>query len=89
MILKRYSKAIFIITLSISVILLVVGFLLPPAGVIDGSVISAVGELLGFATIAQLPLIFQKGSDIRLKHGNTIIEIDNPDETITKKIEKR
>lgn len=34
-------------------------FLVPPVGVIDGSVLTAVGLLLMFATLAQVPTIVE------------------------------
>ncbi len=41
--------------LILSILLLVGGFLSPPLGIIDSSVLSAVGLLFAFATLAQLP----------------------------------
>ena len=40
---NRFSKVTFIICLSVSVAMIVGGFFVPPLGVIDGSVITAVG----------------------------------------------
>ena len=40
---------VFYITFALSVLLIVSGFLIPPTGVIDGSVLTAVGELLMFS----------------------------------------
>lgn len=42
----------FRLTLLLSILLLVGGFVCPPMGVIDGSVLTAVGLLLAFATLA-------------------------------------
>ena len=49
------KNIIFWITFAISIGLIITGFILPPTGVIDGSVITAVGELLGFYTISLVP----------------------------------
>ena len=46
---------IFYLTFAISLLLIMGGFLLPPMGIIDGSVLTAVGELLMFGVLAQLP----------------------------------
>lgn len=62
----------FVTCLTTSIILMVTGFLLPPPGVIDGSVLSAAGELFGFATLAQLPSIIH-GRNVKIEHGNTTI----------------
>lgn len=48
---------VFYFNLFISIALIVGGFLLPPTGIIDGSVLIAVGELLMFGVIAQIPRI--------------------------------
>jgi len=55
--------------------LLIAGFLLPPPGVIDTSVIQAVGEILAFATIWMLPKAIAAGKNIKLSHGNTTITV--------------
>lgn len=65
------SKVIFWVTFGVSAALIVVGFLIPPTGVIDGSVLTAVGELFAFATLGQLPSLIQKGGDVSIKHNNT------------------
>ena len=51
------------------------GFVLPPPGVIDGSVIAAVGELAGFAALWQLAKAIDKGVDAALRKGDTEITI--------------
>lgn len=68
-------KIVFYVSLITSVGLLVAGFVLPPQGVIDPSVLTAVGELIGFATIAQIPYIVDKGKSATISHGNTSISI--------------
>ena len=50
---KTYMcRTVFIVCLLASVFLIVAGFFVPPTGEIDGSVLTAVGELLVFPTIA-------------------------------------
>ena len=63
----------------ISIFLLVTGFFLPPLGVIDPSVIEAVGELFGFAALGALLYGIDKGCDVALKHNNTEINLNTPD----------
>ena len=46
---------VFHLTLTLSVLLIVGGFFCPPMGVIDSSVLTAVGLLLAFATLSQVP----------------------------------
>lgn len=71
---------IFYTTLVLSILLLVVGFLSPPMGVIDSSVLTAVGLLLTFATLAQLPQLLKtitQGRTIRLTKGDMTAEVTN------------
>ncbi len=67
--------SVFIATFILSVALLVGGFLCPPIGVIDGSVLSAVGLLLMFATIDKLPAAIKAGKTIKLQKGDSAVEI--------------
>ncbi|MCQ2238227.1 MAG: hypothetical protein MJZ73_03230 [Bacteroidaceae bacterium] len=68
---------VFYINLVISIALIVGGFFVPPVGIIDGSVLTAVGELLLFTIVAQVPKIMQSlngGKSIRLSKGDFTIE---------------
>ena len=65
----------FWVCLSISIALVVAGFLVPPTGKIDGSVLTAVGELFGFATLEVVLIAIRKGVDATLRHGKTEVSI--------------
>ena len=65
----------------VAVLLVVVGFILPPTGVIDGSVLTAVGELIGLRAVCMLPDMIHRGSDVTIQHGNTSVTVNNPDNT--------
>ena len=70
----------FHITLILSILLLVGGFLSPPMGVIDGSVLSAVGLLLAFASLSQLPLLaeaIRNGKSFQLTKGAITAEVSS------------
>ena len=75
----RHDVWLRILTLT-SIALLVWGFVLPPPGVIDGSVIAAVGELAGFAALWQLAKAIDKGVDAALRKGDTEITITSDQE---------
>lgn len=64
----------FWLTLCTSIGLVVAGFCVPPTGVIDGSVLKSVGLLLGFATLAQIPVIIQVAGYFRMTKGDLVIE---------------
>lgn len=63
----------------ISVALIVGSFFVPPQGVIDGSVLLAVGEIFAFATLFMAWESVDRGIDAKVTHGNTTIELNNPD----------
>lgn len=70
----------FYITLATSLMLIVGGFLVPPVGVIDGSVLTAVGLLLMFGVIAQIPIILnavREGKSIKLTKGDFSAEVNS------------
>lgn len=71
------------ITLITSAFLLVTSLFIPPKGVIDSSVIAAVGELFAFATLFKLPNIIQSiadGKSLTVSHGNTTVTVASRDE---------
>ena len=71
---------VFYFNLFISIALIVGGFLLPPTGIIDGSVLTAVGELLMFGVIAQIPTILnavREGKSIKLTKGDFSAEVNS------------
>lgn len=56
----------------LSFVLLVAGFIVPPLGIIDGSVLIGIGELLGFSALGLLPGI---ASTISIKKGDASIDV--------------
>lgn len=67
----------FVICLAVSIALIVGGFFVPPKGVIDGSVLKAVGELFAFAALAVGAHAVRLGYDLRVSKGDTTVEINN------------
>jgi hypothetical protein len=70
----------FWICLIVSIGLLVGGFFTPPMGVIDGSVLTAVGLLFAFGALAQIPIIIEVAGYAKISSGNTTIEISKDDD---------
>ena len=71
---------IFYVTLAVSLLLITGGFLLPPMGIIDSSVLTAVGELLMFGVMAQVPPLIEaakNGKSIRLQKGDFSAEVSS------------
>ena len=74
------AMKIFYLTFAISLLLIIGGFLLPPMGIIDGSVLTAVGELLMFGVLAQLPAIIdaaKNGKSIKVTKGDFSAEVSS------------
>lgn len=69
----------FSVTLATAIGLVVAGIIIPPPGIIDPSVLTAVGELLGFGALAQVPMLIKRGTDFTINHGNTSVQINTPD----------
>ena len=54
--------------------------MLPPMGIIDASVLTAVGELLMFGALAQVPALIsaaKNGKSIKVTRGNSSIEVSS------------
>ena len=71
---------IFYLTFTISLLLIIGGFLLPPMGIIDGSVLTAVGELLMFGVLAQVPSLIdaaKNGKSIKVTKGDFTAEVSS------------
>lgn len=66
---------VFYVNLAVSILLIVGGFFVPPIGVIDGSVLSAVGLLLMFAVVEKIPEAIKAGRNIKVQKGDTSLEV--------------
>ena len=74
---------IFYLTFAISLLRIIGGFLLPPMGIIDGSVLTAVGELLMFGVLAQVPALIdaaKNGKSVKISKGDFTAEVTSSDE---------
>ena len=74
------SRLTFVICFFVSVGLIVGGFFVPPMGVIDGSCLTAVGELLAFPTLLYGFRAVELGLRIKFQKGETSIEISKEEE---------
>lgn len=79
---RNHSVWLFIATTTAAIALIVAGFLVPPTGVIDPSVLTAVGELFAFATLAQVPAMLESGHKVKVQKGDTTIELHDTTPTI-------
>ena len=75
------GDVVFWVCLMVTLVLMLLGFYLPPMGEISPSVLQAVGWLFGFAALAKLcdtgNMAVKAGYDAKVEHGDTKIEINN------------
>ena len=71
------SRLTFIVCFFVSVGLIIGGFFVPPMGIIDGSVLTAVGELLLFPTLLYAFRALELGMKVKFQKGDTSIEVHN------------
>ena len=63
-----------------SLCLIVAGFMFPPPGELDNSVLVAAGELNGTIALGAVIKAIDKGVDATFQHNNTSVTITNKDE---------
>jgi hypothetical protein len=71
----------------ISIALAVIGFILPPTGEIDNSVLICIGELGFFSTVSRIPELIRalkNGASVDLSFGDKQIHIEGAEEDETK-----
>ncbi len=73
----KYEKISFTLCLVVSIGLIVGGFLVPPTGVIDGSILKAVGILVIFAVIDMIPKILAAEKNIKISKGDMSIDVND------------
>ena len=74
------SRFTLVICFFVSVGLMIGGFFVPPMGVIDGSVLTAVGELLLFPTLLYAYRALELGYKVKFQKGETSIEVHKNEE---------
>ena len=67
----------FHITLVVSIVLVVMGFFTPPIGIVDGSVLTAIGLLLMFVVVEKVPEAIKAGKSVRIQQGSFGVEISD------------
>lgn len=73
------SRFTFVICFFVSVGLVVGGFFVPPMGVIDGSCLTAIGELLMFPTLLYAFRALELGYKFKIQKGETTVEVHKND----------
>ena len=63
-----------------ALILIVAGFIVPPTGQIDSSVLIAVGEINGFIALGAVIKSIDKGRSASIRHNNTELTINGDED---------
>ena len=78
---KHEDKVIFYVCLGAAMGLLIFSAITPPPAIIDGSILTAVAELLGFAALGIVGKNLSLGKEVTFTHGETEVTIgENEDE---------
>ena len=75
----RMCTWVFIACFVLSVALIIGGFFVPPMGIIDGSVLTAIGELIVFPALAFGMRAVELGYELKISHGQTSMAISKDD----------
>lgn len=75
------SRITFTVCFFVSVGLIIAGFFVPPMGIIDGSVLTAIGELLLFPTLLYAYRAIELGLSVKFQKGDTSVEISQHEQT--------
>ena len=73
--LKKHYLTAFWISMTVSLALLIGGFLTPPKGEIDGSVLEGVGIIFLWPSLAFAAKALEENNKIKITHGSTAIEV--------------
>ena len=68
-----------ILTIS-SILLIIASFFIPPLGIIDGSILAAVGELEVFGVLWIVMHAIEKGTNASFKKGDVEVDIKDNNE---------
>lgn len=74
------DKAIFMVCLILAAGLFIGSFFCPPVGSIDGSILKAGAELLGFAALGIVGKNLAEGKRVTFEHGQTEVTIGDSEE---------
>lgn len=77
---KKIDRLAFWTTFSISVVLIITSFIIPPTGLIDPSVLAASGELFAWASLAVVIKALSKGTDVSFSKGDMNVNLNNPED---------
>lgn len=78
---ENLNKGTFFISLVSSVGLLVAGFIVPPPGVIDPSVLTATGILAFYGVMATVQEAIKKGKSVKVSKGDINLSVGDKEKS--------
>lgn len=80
----KEHKIVILALTAISTLLIIIGMIIPPIGVVDGSILVGIGELFAFGLLWEIPEYLKAKKDIKVTKGDTTIEINNDNDQLQK-----
>lgn len=70
-----FHKAVFWISFILSIVLIVAGFIVPPLGAIDSSVLISIGEIFSFAALGAAIKAIEDGKEVEIKNKDIKVTV--------------
>lgn len=77
------GSVITLVAFIVSIGLVIASMIIPPPGVIDGSVLTAIGEIGIFTTLCRIPDMIREikhGKSLEIHRGDTTVKIESEDD---------
>lgn len=75
-----FHKAVFWISFILSIVLIVAGFIVPPLGAIDSSVLISIGEIFSFAALGAAIKAIEDGKEVEVKSKDIKVTVGDAGE---------
>ena len=75
-----FHKAVFWISFILSIVLIMAGFIVPPLGAIDSSVLISIGEIFSFAALSAAIKAIEDGKEVEIKNKDIKVTVGDAGE---------
>ena len=75
-----FHKAVFWISFILSIVLIMAGFIVPPLGAIDSSVLISIGEIFSFAALGAAIKAIEDGKEVEIKSKDVKVTVGDAGE---------
>ena len=75
-----FHKTVFWISFILSIVLIVAGFIVPPLGAIDSSVLISIGEIFSFAALGAAIKAIEDGKEVEVKSKDIKVTVGDAGE---------